>query len=270
MNCHKPFDQIGKLVTPNISASSVQTILHEAGLHQRKARKVVYLTKRQKDARKRWAKDYGEWRMVDWERVIWSDESYVYIGDDRGTVWVTQGVDEEYVKACIVPTFKQSSLHIMVWACIMKGDKGPLVVLEYPGGRGGGMTADRYQVQVLERVLFDYYWQKSKEKGQVVFQQDGAPSHRAKSTMAWFDRNHIEIFPHPANSPDLSPIKPLWHRLKVLIRARPHPPTNLNKLKSAVREAWEQITMKDIDAHVNHMEDCVRAVLGANGGHTKF
>ena len=40
MNCWKPFDQIGKLITPNISASSVRTILHEAGLHWRKAHKV--------------------------------------------------------------------------------------------------------------------------------------------------------------------------------------------------------------------------------------
>ena len=79
------------------------------------------------------------------------------------------------------------------------------------------MTADQYQVQVLERVLFDYYWQKSEEKGQVVFQQDGAPSHRAKSTTAWLNRNHLEVFPHPANSPDLSPIEPLWHQLKVII-----------------------------------------------------
>jgi hypothetical protein len=37
------------------------------------------------------------------------------------------------------------------------------------------MTADRYQVQVLEQALFDYYWQKFGEKGQVVFQQDGRP-----------------------------------------------------------------------------------------------
>ena len=47
-------------------------------------------------------------------------------------------------------TFKQSSIWIMVWTCIMQGYKGPLVVLDYPGGRGRGMTADRYQTLVLE------------------------------------------------------------------------------------------------------------------------
>jgi hypothetical protein len=84
-------------------------------------------------------------------------------------VWVTHGVDEEFNDACVIPTFKQSSLCIMVWACIMKADKGPPVVLEDLGGRGGGMTADQYQVQVLEWVLFNNYWQKSEEKCQVIF-----------------------------------------------------------------------------------------------------
>ena len=41
-------------------------------------------------------------------------------------------------------TFKQSSIRVMVWGCIMNGQKGPLVVLEYPGGKGGGMNSSRY------------------------------------------------------------------------------------------------------------------------------
>jgi hypothetical protein len=39
----------------------------------------------------------------------------------------------------------------------MKGNKGPLVVLEYPGGKGGGMNAKQYQEQVLKAKLHDYY-----------------------------------------------------------------------------------------------------------------
>ena len=57
---------------------------------------------------------------------------------------------EEYLDECLVPTFKQLPVHIMVWGCIMEGRKGPLVVLEYPGGKGGGMNSKRYCEQVLE------------------------------------------------------------------------------------------------------------------------
>src|ERR1700677_2109768 len=56
----------------------------------------------------------------------------------------------------------------------MKGKKGPLVVLEY--WLRGGMNLERYQKQVLDTHLFDPHQQMSKEKGLVLFQQDGAPS----------------------------------------------------------------------------------------------
>ena len=52
--------------------------------------------------------------------------------------------DEEFDEDCLVPTFKQSLVCVMVWGCIMEGRKGPLVVLEYPGGKGGGMNTARY------------------------------------------------------------------------------------------------------------------------------
>jgi hypothetical protein len=204
-----PLFEIGKRVTPNISTTSVRNILANKGLHRRKARKVVFLTKPQKQKRKAWAIRHRNWKDEDWEWVIWSDECYVYIGDDCGTVYVTWSADEEYDESCVVPKFKQSSLRIMVWACIMKNSKGLMVVLEYPGGKGGGMNADRYQEQVLEHRLYDYYMERMEKMGQVVFQQDGAPSHTARSTTAWFARNSIKQFPHPPSSPDLRPIEPL-------------------------------------------------------------
>jgi len=70
----------------------------------------------------------------------------------------------------------------MVWGCIMDGRKDPLVVLEYPGGRGGGMSSARYQEQVLEKALKPFYTQMDHQRGPIAFQQDGAPSHTSKST----------------------------------------------------------------------------------------
>ena len=60
-------------------------------------------------------------------------------------MYVTRRTDEEYDKDCLVPTFKQSAVCVMVWGCIMKGQKGPLIVLEYLGGKGGGMNSACYQ-----------------------------------------------------------------------------------------------------------------------------
>jgi hypothetical protein len=91
-----------------------------------------------------WAKNHAEWTEEEWNRVIWSGEVYVVLGDWTGTVWVTWTANEEYDKACVVPKFKQSNLHLMAWSCIMKNKKGPIIILEYPRGQGGGMTSVRY------------------------------------------------------------------------------------------------------------------------------
>ena len=192
------------------------------------------------------------------------------LGDQKGSVYVTRKADEEFHEDCLVPKFKQSNLQIMAWGCIMKGKKGPLTVLEYSGGRGGGMTAARYQKQVLEKIVHDFYMEACEERGWMLFEQDGAPLHRAKSTINWLEQNSVETMPQPASSPDVVPIEPLWHNLKELIRARPHIPTSLDELKVAVYEAWDQLTVKDVDSHIDTMEERVRAVLEAKGGHTKY
>jgi hypothetical protein len=112
----------------------------DAGYHRHVARKVPFLTTLQKKKRVAWAKEYKSFGAHQWRNLIWSDECYVHLNDHCGHVYVTRRADEEYDENCVTPTFKQSSIRVMVWGCIMKGRKGPLVVLEYPGGRGGGMT----------------------------------------------------------------------------------------------------------------------------------
>jgi hypothetical protein len=144
-------------VTPIVSASTVWRVLADWGMHRRKARAVIFLTWEQKQKWLKWAKQHVDWDMEDFSRVIYSDEAYIVLGDNKGPVWVTRSPEEVYDNSCVVPKFKQSSLRIMVWGCILRGRKGPLVILEYPGGRGGGMTAARYQEQVLDKVLHNFY-----------------------------------------------------------------------------------------------------------------
>ena len=67
------------------------------------------------------------------------------------------------------PTFKLSPICVMVWGCVMKGRKRPLVVLEYPGGKGGGMNTARYQEQALEGVLKEFYEQMDNERMGLFF-----------------------------------------------------------------------------------------------------
>ena len=68
----------------------------------------------------------------------------------------------------------------------MKGRKGPLIVLAYPGGKGGRMNSAQYKDQVLEGVLASFHAEVTGERGKVYFQQDGAASHCGKLMQKWF------------------------------------------------------------------------------------
>ncbi len=266
----QPFSELAKLTVANISTSTVRTILVDKGYHRRVAKKVPYLTKAHKKARMAWARYCKGYRAQDWRKKIWSDECYVYLGDQHGRIYVTRCPGEEFDDDCCVPKFSQSSVRVMVWGCIMKGRKGPLVVLEYPGGRGGGMNSARYQQQVLDGALKEFYGKISKEESGIEFQQDGAASHTSKLTKKWFQDNKIPLFPHPACSPDLSPIEPVWNELKTRLHALRHLPTNVSQLIQVVKDIWEELPLSDIDKYIITMESRVKAVLEARGGHTPF
>lgn len=264
------FESVGKLMCPVISASAVRRIMAAAGYHRRKARTVFFLTADHRVQRLKWAKEHADWTEFEWSRVIWSDEAYVVVGDQAGQVFVTRRADEVYDDECVVEKFKQSSFRVMIWGCIMMDRKGPMTVLEYPGGKSGGMTAQRYREQVLEPHLLKFHQEMSEQRGLVAFQHDGAGSHRAGVTKKWLADHLIDCFPHPAASPDMSPVENVWHILKEKIRARPRMPTTQNELVQAVREAWDEITEQDINKYVKGMPERVQALIKAKGSHMKY
>lgn len=216
---------------------------------------------------KAWAEEQKGFNM---SKIIWSDECYIYLDDRSGHVYVTHCADEEFNEDCLIPTFKQSAVWVMVWACIMKGKKGPLTLIEYPGGRNGGVNAALYQDQVLGPKLLSFWQEMNSEQRDVLFQHDGAPAHTAKTTKTWLADHGIPLFPHPPSSPDLNPIEPVWHKLKTGIRALPHCPTTVHELIAAVHNIWAQIAVEDIDKYIDRMDDIVDAVIEAKGGHTRF
>ena len=74
----------------------------------------------------------------------------------------------------------------------------------------------------------------------------------------------------PANSPDLNPIENLWKQLKDNIQSRRVFPRNINELKSALKEEWENLDCSHFEAVVASMPQRINAVLEAGGGPTKY
>ena len=170
----------------------------------------------------------------------------------------------------MVPIFKQSPIRIMVWGCIALGVKGPLICLKYGSGRGGGITAKKYQEQVLNGTALRFYRRLRHRRPFLSFQQDNAPIHKAQTSMDWFKKHKFMLFPHPPSSSDLNPIEPVWWELKKAIRRRPHTPTSYEKLEIAIREEWERIPQEKIDVYILSMHNRVKVVLKTHEGPTKY
>ena len=130
------------------------------------------------------------------------------------------------------------------------------------------MNTIRYQEQVLEGVLKEFFTQMDNERDGVIFQQDGAASHHSKSTKKWLTTHRIPLLFHPSSSSDLSPIEPVWHKLKTIIGGLAHPPNTAEQLIAAVHDAWATLPIPDVDKHIAQMPERVKAILAMKGGHT--
>ena len=56
------------------------------GYNRRVARKKPFLDATKKAKRLEWALAHQHWTVEDWRRVIWTDESYIWLGGQTGRI----------------------------------------------------------------------------------------------------------------------------------------------------------------------------------------
>jgi transposase len=109
------------------------------------------------------------------------------------------------------------------------------------------------------------------------FMQDNAPIHTSRRVRQWFEDLAIPVIDWPPYSPDLNPIEHLWWHLKNMV-LRLHPELeNMGKSESDIRalqealiEAWEAIPDSIFQECLDSMPKRIKAVIEADGWHTKY
>jgi transposase len=102
----------------------------------------------------------------------------------------------------------------------------------------------------------------------LIFQQDNAPAHKSRRTMAWFAQHGIEVMWWPPQSPDLNIIENAWSYLKQQLEK--HRIKTMEELWTAVQEEWVAMSNDFIMSLVSSMPRRISAVIKNRGGHTRY
>ena len=100
--------------------------------------------------------------------------------------------------------------------------------------------------------------------------QDNAPSHTSSETAAEFKARGIKLVPWPPYSPDLNPIESVWNWMKDYIQKNFPDKMSYDKLRAAVKEAWEAVPEDYLMELLDSMPARCQAVINAKGMYTKF
>lgn len=159
---------------------------------------------------------------------------------------------------------KHFSKSIMVSVAVSKLGKTSLIFVD-PGSK---VNSTYYCNQVLggNGLLRDI---QRLSANRFIFQQDGAPAHRSRHTVAFLTANlpeFIEPQNWPPNSPDLNPVDySIWGALQQLVYRQKI--RDLDHLKEVLTSCWDQIGQDLIDKAINQWLTRISLVIRAKGSY---
>ncbi|GFS76255.1 transposable element Tcb1 transposase [Trichonephila clavipes] len=143
--------------------------LAEANLKPKRPFRALPLTPEHRQLRLQWCQARSMWNVIDWRKVVFSDESRFVLGTDDNRV--------------------------RVWRCPAYDSRSTLIVMR------GTLTGQRY----VDDILRPYVGPLLNGLSGAIFQQDNARPHTARVAQDFL--RHFQTLPWPAHSPDLSPIE---------------------------------------------------------------
>lgn len=249
-----------------VSEWTVRRRLREANLTPKRPATGPKLTAAHRQVRLQFAREHLNWSVAQWRSVLFTDECRMCLhGSDRRG-WVYRRPGERFAQCCFAETTAYGGGSCMMWAGISLEGKTELVFVP-GGGRGGGLTADRY----ITNILLDHVVPYAGFVGEnFVLMHDNARCHTSRVTQQFLNEVNVQVMSWPALSPDINPIEHLWDQLKRRVRSRNPVPTTINELRVALLEEWDGIPQDIIKKLIRSMKNRLQAMIRARGGNTKY
>jgi transposase len=198
------------------------------------------------------------------DTIVWSDETMVRSLPQGKQVrfWMRDTVPKE--ERPINGQFQGGGITVMFWGCFSVLGTGPLVAIE------GTMDQHKYIELLREHVLPEFRAAKELHGKDMIFMQDNAPCHKAKSVVKFIEDSGIPALNWPPQSPDLNPIENLWAYIKKKLESENAVPTTKSALIEAVFNIWENLDPQIVANLASSVPRRFSACLNANGKHTKY
>ena len=187
--------------------------------------------------------------------VIFSDECSISLQSYRHTCF---RMADEPTKRKPKP---KHPLKVHVWGGISRHGATKICIFD------GIKDADLF-CNVLEMTLVPFIRNKLPDHR---FMQDNDPKHTSRRAQAFFEKEGINWWRTPPESPDLNPIEDLWHELKFYLESKVKP-RNKQELVDSIKKFWERkVTPEKCAKYIDHvLHKVVPAVVEARGAATKY
>ena len=196
-----------------ISDQTVRNRLRGFGLRARRPYHNPLLNRTRRYTRLQWVTQRLHWRVQEWGRVLFTDESRFCLSHGDGWVRVWRRERERFADACVVEQDRWGGGSLMVWGGIHQRGRTGLLVLN------GNLNAQRHIDEVLRPEAVPYV-----RRHNFALQQDNARRHSARLTTTFLQQQNIATLPWPPYSPDMSLIEHPWDLIDRGIRSRDPPP----------------------------------------------